>query len=240
MINVLIVDDDAMIAELNKTYINQVKGGFTCIGIARTLAEAESMISEYAQKIDLVLLDIYLHRDNGLSLLPLIRESRQDIDVIVISSASDTATIQSAMYYGIVDYLIKPFKFTRFEEALNNWREKKKFIRTQQNYGQLDVDKLLHFGSGECVNTRILPKGITPETLRIIAIWVDSCSDEEFSTDDVVSGTSLSRVSCRKYLNWLVKINVLSSSIQYGVTGRPAYSYRLRPEFLELLKSFCQ
>lgn len=134
---------------------------------------------------------------------------------------------------------LKPFKFPRFEEALNNLREKKKFIHTQQNYGQLDVGKLLHFVSGECVNKRMLPKGITPETLRIIAIWVDSCSDKEFSTDDGASGTTLSRVLCRKYLNCLVKINILSSSTQYRVTGRSACSYCLPPEFLELLKSFC-
>ena len=84
---------------------------------------------------------------------------------LFFSSASDAATIQSAMYYGIVAYLIKPFKFPRFEETLNNLREKKKFIHTQQNCGQLDVGKLLHFVSGECVNKRMLPKGITPETL---------------------------------------------------------------------------
>lgn len=59
MINVLIVDDHAMISELNKTYMNQVKGRFTCTDVARALAKAESIINEYAQKIDLVLLDIY-------------------------------------------------------------------------------------------------------------------------------------------------------------------------------------
>ncbi len=44
MINVLIVDDHAMISELNKTYMNQVKGGFTCTDVARALAKAEALL----------------------------------------------------------------------------------------------------------------------------------------------------------------------------------------------------
>lgn len=76
------------------------------------------MINDPQQEIDLVLLDVYMQQDSGLDLLPTIRESGRAIDVIMITSAADAATVQTAMHYGVVDYLIKPFQFPRFEEAL--------------------------------------------------------------------------------------------------------------------------
>ena len=44
MINVLIVDDDAMVADLNRLYVNRVEG-FNCCGVASTLNQAEALIA---------------------------------------------------------------------------------------------------------------------------------------------------------------------------------------------------
>ncbi len=45
--------------------------------------------------------------------------------MIVISSAADAVTIKDSLHYGVVDYLIKPFRASRFEEALTGWRQRK-------------------------------------------------------------------------------------------------------------------
>lgn len=239
MINVLIVDDDAMVAELNRVYTTRLSG-FTCCGVASTLRQAENMINDPALDIDLILLDVYMQQDNGLSLLPIIRASGRKIDVIMISSASDAATIQTSMHYGVVDYLIKPFQFPRFEEALTHWQEKKKLMSAQQYYEQADVGRLLHGGPQEVADTRRLPKGLTPQTLRTICQWIDAHPDIEFSTDELASAVNISRVSCRKYLMWLAQIGILFTTIHYGVTGRPVYRYRLLEEQYGLLKQYCQ
>ncbi len=65
MINVLIVDDDAMVAELNRLYVARVPG-FRCSGSASTLSQAQEMINDPQQEIDLVLLDVYMQQDSGL------------------------------------------------------------------------------------------------------------------------------------------------------------------------------
>lgn len=122
MINVLVVDDDAMVAELNRVYISQLEG-FTCCGVASTLQQAKEWVQH--GNVDLILLDIYMQQDNGLDLLPELRAAKRAIDVIVISSAADASTIKQSLHYGVVDYLIKPFQFSRFEEALTGWRQKK-------------------------------------------------------------------------------------------------------------------
>jgi len=239
VINVLVVDDDAMVAELNRAYICQIPG-FTCCGSASTLKQAQEYIADPARKIDLILLDVYMQQDNGLDLLPMLREANKTIDVIVISSAADFATIQKSLHYGVVDYLIKPFQFPRFEEALKHWREKRALIGAQKYYQQADVDRLLHGVSPPTPDATRLPKGLTSQTLRTICQWIDMHPNDEFSTDDLAAAINISRVSCRKYLIWLDKIDILFTRIHYGMAGRPVYRYSLQAEQSALLKQFCQ
>lgn len=239
MINVLIVDDDAMVADLNRMYVNRVEG-FHCIGIASTLSQAQEMLSDTRCPIDLILLDVYMRLESGLDLLPVVRASGRAIAVIMISSASDAATVQTSLHYGVVDYLIKPFQFPRFEEALIAWQAKKQVMDAHQRYDQAEVDKLLHGSTAEFMESKRLPKGLTPQTLRTLCLWIDANPGMEFSTDDLANAVKISRVSCRKYLIWLAQINILFTSIHYGATGRPVYRYRLRPEQRSQLKQFCE
>lgn len=239
MINVLIVDDDAMVADLNRMYVNRVEG-FHCIGIASTLSQAQTMLSDSHCPIDLILLDVYMQQESGLDLLPVVRASGRSIAVIMISSASDAATVQTSLHYGVVDYLIKPFQFPRFEEALTAWQAKKQVMDAHQRYDQAEVDKLLHGSTAEFMESKRLPKGLTPQTLRTLCLWIDANPGMEFSTDDLANAVKISRVSCRKYLIWLAQINMLFTSIHYGATGRPVYRYRLRPEQRSQLKQFCE
>ncbi|MDU4094865.1 MAG: response regulator, partial [Pantoea sp.] len=115
MMNVLVVDDDAMVAELNRCYIEQIPG-LTCCGTASTLQQAKDRLIQIDPPVDLILLDIYMQQENGLDLLSELRNSHYPVDVIIISSAADATTIKTSLNYGVVDYLIKPFQFSRFEE----------------------------------------------------------------------------------------------------------------------------
>ena len=238
MINVLVIDDDAMVAELNRSYIGQVPG-FNCCGVASTLQQAKDRLTQSHPAVDLILLDIYMQQENGLDLMPELRSAQQPIDVIIISSAADAATIKNSLNYGVVDYLIKPFQFSRFEEALTQWRQKKRLMDNQPFYQQQDVDRLIH-GSQPESEPRKLPKGLTAQTLRTLCQWIDAHPDQEFSTDELANEVSISRVSCRKYLIWLAQMNILFTSIHYGVTGRPVYRYRLQREYHALLQQYCQ
>ncbi len=59
MINVLIIDDDAMVAELNRRYVAQIPG-FQCCGTASTLEKAKEIIFNSDTPIDLILLNLLL------------------------------------------------------------------------------------------------------------------------------------------------------------------------------------
>ena len=243
MINVLIVDDDAMVAELNHRYVTQLRG-FQCCGVASTLEQAKALVLNHQHPIDLILLDVYMQQENGLDLLPVLRNAHRPIDVIMISSASDAETIKKSLHYGVVDYLIKPFQFAQFEEALTSWAKKKTLMDNQQNYQQSELDRIIHGTPMQAQRSegeaKRLPKGLTPQTLRTICQWIDSHSGIDFSTEDLASSVLISRVSCRKYLVWLEEIKILHTSVHYGMTGRPVYRYRLQPELHARLKQYAQ
>ncbi|QMF94523.1 two-component system response regulator DcuR [Citrobacter freundii] len=239
MINVLIVDDDAMVAELNRRYVAQLSD-FHCCGTASTLEKAKEIIFHSGHHIDLILLDIYMQKENGLDLLPVLHSEGCKCDVIVISSAADATTIKDSLHYGVVDYLIKPFQASRFEEALTGWLHKKNEMDKHQYYEQSELDQLIHGSSSNEQEARRLPKGLTPQTLRTLCQWIDEHQDQEFSTDELANEVNISRVSCRKYLIWLVNCHILFTSIHYGVTGRPVYRYRVQAEHYSLLKQYCQ
>jgi len=234
MINVLIVDDDAMVAELNKCYLEQVDG-FHCLASVSTLQHAQRLLTEPDHPIDLVLLDIYMQQDNGLDLLPTIRAFSEQTDVIIISSASDVPTVKKAMKYGVVDYLIKPFQFARFEQALTNYRQELTLLDQHEHVVQSEVDSLLHHASAPNGHKK-LPKGLTAVTLRTICEWIEQHQQQEFSTDTLANEIKISRVSCRKYLIYLAEAGTLYTSIFYGSAGRPAYQYRLLSDQLSALR----
>ncbi|MDT9023516.1 response regulator [Rossellomorea yichunensis] len=221
MINVLIVEDDPMVARFNQRYLEEIKG-FHLIGISNSIEDAMVKVNEY--KIDLVLLDVYMPgKRNGMDLLEQIRKEQRETDVILITAASEVDNIQSALRMGVVDYLIKPFEFERFKKALTTYRESNRMLQKQSTIDQSELDLLLlrEVQAGE---KSPLPKGLTSSTLLSIYDEIMSFEEQSFSTDDIADVTSISRVSIRKYLRFLKDIGVVDETLIYGI-GRPVYQY---------------
>ncbi len=237
MINVLIVDDDPMVAELNRLYLEQVDG-FCWQGSVSTIQAAKQKLKESDPPIDLVLLDIYMQKDNGLELLPVIRQMQNNIDVIMISSASDMPAIKQALRYGVVDYLIKPFQFARFQEALSAYREKYQIQEQRETLNQTELDNLIRRSNTPSPADRIrLPKGLTKLTLQSVWDWIKQGHKQGFSTEEMATEIGISRVSCRKYLVYMAEIGVLDTEIFYGSVGRPVYLYKMVPAKTDVMEA---
>jgi CitB family two-component system response regulator MalR len=234
MINVLIVEDDPMVAEFNRKYTEQIEG-FQCGGWAASVEEAKKCLAE--QSVDLILLDVYMQESNGLDLLAFIRETGVNVDVIVISAASDMNSVKKAMNFGAVDYLIKPFHFNRFLEALTGYREYVSIMRERSLLSQEELDRLLYH-KGPTKEVARLPKGVTKSTLVMIWDCIRRHGSGLFSTEDIAESAGISRVSMRKYLAFLTEIEVLAVETIYGTIGRPVYQYRVLPQAQEIMNSY--
>jgi two-component system, CitB family, response regulator MalR len=221
MIQVLIVEDDPMVAEINRRYLTSIPG-FHCIGIASNVTEAWEFLRN--ESVDLVLLDIFMPGKNGLQLLTEIRKEGKSVDVIVISAANDIQNIKRALRLGAVDYLIKPFTFERLKTALQTYQKEQELIQEQNEWSQEELDKLLLYPDQTHSAPAKLPKGLTQETLQRVVESIDTLK-KGFTTEELAQVIGISRVSARKYLKFLTEIGFLSVEPVYGTGGRPVYRY---------------
>ncbi|MFC0026975.1 response regulator [Neobacillus cucumis] len=234
MINVMIVEDDPMVAEINKQYLAKIDG-FRLAATANSVAEATRFLDNY--DIQLILLDIFMPGKQGLELLAHLRKNDLEIDVIIISAATDLERIKRALRYGVVDYLIKPFEFERFNAALNTYLEQTRFIDKQDSVSQQELDNLL-LHRDEVVIAEELPKGLTKDTLKQLWDAIQELKDGPFSTDEVANVVGISRVSARKYLNFLKDLGILEVKVIYGTVGRPVYQHEYNKFKEHLIKNF--
>jgi two-component system response regulator DctR len=218
VIRILPVEDDPMVAEVNQRYLEQI-GGLIVVGMARTgkecLALAESL------QPDLVLLDVYLPDLNGVSVLKEIRRLGLPVDVILVTAAHDVETVQESLRYGAIDYIIKPFRYQRLQSALNLYRQMHGRILAHGTFDQAQVDRLT---MARRATDTILPKGLNDWTMRQVLLHLLK-QEEPFSAAELGRRVGLSRVTIRRYLEYLCQAGKARIEVQYGGVGRPVNLY---------------
>ena len=219
MINVLVVEDDPMVAQLHEHYLSQIKG-FELCDMCRNGDEALRLLQ--SRSYDLLILDVFMPSMDGLQLLAKIRENGFDVDVIIVSAANDKDKIKQALRLGAVDYIIKPFEFERVNLALNNYLKRYHIVEDQDIIEQSELDKTIIRNEKEPVVT--LPKGLDKNTLSVV--WKCILTfDGMFTTEEVSAKVGISRVSIRKYLEFLKSVRLLKLDLHRGSVGRPVYKY---------------
>jgi CitB family two-component system response regulator MalR len=238
VIRVLLVEDDPMVAELNRLYVDRVEG-FGTVGAVATAAEALERLDSKA--VDLILLDIFMPGQNGLDLLTEIRARALEVDVIFVSAARDMRTINRALSLGAMDYLIKPFEFERLRQALEHYREKRNVMGSGEPVSQRRLDRLILRRTAAPGQIRI-PKGLDAATLKRVAKGIQGFGEPEswFTCEDLAGRVGLSRVSVRKYVEFLCGLRVLRMEPGYGSVGRPVHRYLLQKPHLRELDPFLQ
>ena len=101
--NLLVVDDDERIRNLLSQYL--IKEGFI-VSTASGAEEARKKIQ--LLKFDLIILDIMMPGDDGLTLTKEIRDN-SEIPIILLTAKSGTDSKIEGLEIGADDYLTKPF-----------------------------------------------------------------------------------------------------------------------------------
>ena len=224
MIKVLIVEDDPMVAQLNKRYVECVNG-FQVTAIACNGEEALRYVKN--SRIDLIILDIYMPKLDGVSFLKELRKRYIKIDVILVTAAREAENIDEVLKLGAVDYLIKPFEFERLERSLDNYLLRHKLLHNKNEIEQEDIDKITNKHDN---NSRYpLKKGLHKNTLEVVRNFVRNNCEHAVTSEEVSEKIKVSRVTARRYLEYLVSIQEVKLEIEYGSTGRPSHLYRYMP-----------
>lgn len=111
---ILVVDDEPPIRKLLRT-------GLATQGYQTIDAEdGAAAMAALAQKPDLVILDLGLPDCQGLEPLKTLREGREDLPIVVLSSRGEEATKVAALDLGADDYVTKPFGMEELLARLRN------------------------------------------------------------------------------------------------------------------------
>jgi len=221
-IKVLIVEDDPMVADINKRFTEAVDG-FTVVGIADNGTKAIDMANKLHP--DLIILDIYMPEIDGMGVLASLRKRDIEVDVILITAANDSDIISKVMRSGVIDYIIKPFKFDRFRNTLEAYRDFNSKIVEQDSFSQVELDKF--FSAKMAKASSHLPKNMHGQTLDSVIDLLSSQS-EALSADDVAGQVGISRVTARRYLDYLVVEGKLQMLLEYMPVGRPIHRFKMR------------
>ncbi|MGI5322945.1 response regulator [Actinomadura nitritigenes] len=216
MISVLIVEDDPVAAEAHRSYVEQV-AGFAVAGVVHSGADALRFCG--GTRVDVVLLDFYLPDTHGLTVCRALRAGGSEVDVIAVTSARDLAVIRSAVSVGVVQYLLKPFTFASLRDKLVRYaRYREQLVGSGEVSGQADVDGML--ATLRTPDHRSLPKGMSGETLDAIT-EVLTGAPEGLSAAAAADLTGVSRVTARRYLEYLAENGLATRRPHYGQVGRP-------------------
>jgi two-component system response regulator DctR len=222
-IQVLLVDDDPMVLQVNREYV-QATEGFRVVATARNGAEALAVAA--AAQPDLILLDVYMPDKDGLAMLRELRSQGIPSDVILVTAAQDAPTIQTALRHGAVDVIIKPFRFHRLRSALEAFRKLKSELGGSPSLSQEQLDRVLRQAPPQAPSDEP-PKGLNDLTLRQVLEYL-TVPREPCTSAEVAEGLGISRVTARRYLEYLESLGKVRVEPQYGGVGRPQNRYSLR------------
>ncbi len=225
VMRVLIVEDDPMVMRLNVDYLARLEG-VELVGQCESVPAALELLE--CEAVDLLLLDVYLRNRSGLEVLRHLRAQDRNTDAVLITAASEIETVRAAQRLGARDYLVKPFSFERFRDAVEACRRARDALsRLPDQLGQGDIDRL--FSQAPATDLRRpgdLPKGLTPASLAQVAQAILALDEDSFTSETLLPATGMSRVSVRKYLKHLSDAQLLEESFHYGQIGRPSFRYR--------------
>ncbi|MGW3940698.1 response regulator [Streptomyces phaeochromogenes] len=223
-IDVLVVDDDFMVARVHRTFVERVEP-FRVVGVANTGEQAAHAVDELHP--DLVLLDLYLPDVFGLDVIPRLRTSGHDCDVMVISAAREADTVRGAVRHGVVDYLLKPFEFEDLRARLERYAVQRGRLLATVVHGQADVDRVLAGATVPTSAAGTLPKGMSVETAELIERTLRT-AEGTLSAAECATLAGISRVSARRYLEHFHTVGSADVTLRYGAAGRPERRYRFQ------------
>lgn len=116
MWKVIIADDEKLICRLVETLVDWKSLDMELAGRAENGMEALELVRNLHP--DILITDIRMPGCNGLDLIRQARELSPDIEIIIISGYAHFEYAQTAIAYGVGNYILKPIKQDELNETL--------------------------------------------------------------------------------------------------------------------------
>ena len=162
--HILVVDDDNRIRDLVKQYLVENK---YLVTTAVDAFDAKNKIKII--KFDLLVLDIMMHKKNGLELTMEIKKEI-NLPIILLTAKGETSERVTGLEYGADDYLGKPFEpkelLLRIKNILSKTLQKDKIDKISIGNSNLDLNKLIIDRDGKKYKINNAEKTILKKMIR--------------------------------------------------------------------------
>ena len=173
----------------------------------------------------MIVLDVFMPHTDGFETLRQIRKKQISVDVIMVTAANDRESLEEALHLGIVDYLVKPFTYDRFQMALEKFTAQNNALKDLGTLNQKSIDFIID--NSRKKNEDMHPKGIQEKTLVLITEYLRKNKNKWLNGDEIAEATGLTGVTVRRYMNYLVESGKVSGKMNYETGGRPCMIYRV-------------
>ena len=222
MYKVLIVEDDPMVTMINEQYVKKNKN-FELVGKCSDGLSALEFLEH--NEVDLIVLDVYMPHMDGFETLRRIRNKQIAVEAIMVTAANDRNSLEEALHLGIVDYLVKPFTFDRFQMALEKYISQNNALKDFETLNQKNIDHIID--NTHKKGDELYPKGIQEKTLELIMDYLRANEKLWFTGDDIAERIGLTGVTVRRYMNYLAESGRVIGEMNYETGGRPCMKYQL-------------
>lgn len=224
MYRVIIVEDDPMVGAINRQYVD-MNPRFKTAGVFKNGKDGLSYVKRYP--VDLVILDYYMPVMDGMEFIRQIEALEPRPEVIMVTAANETETVKKLLGAGVVDYLVKPFEYARFEQALDAFARRQELIAASgKSMGQKEIDSIMGGGKIDGQGAVKMQKGLQEHTLEMVRQYMKANPEQEFTSEEIAEQVHLSRVTIRRYVNYMLETHEIVSAIDYQTGGRPSIKYR--------------
>ncbi|WP_352398208.1 response regulator [[Clostridium] aminophilum] len=224
MFNVIIIEDDPMVSAIDRQYV-EMTAGFRVTGMFD--GGISALKGADFDHTDLIILDYFMPEMNGDEFINQLHRTGWSPAIIMVTSANDTETVTSLFRHGVVDYLVKPFEYERFRSALERFSARMNVLSgTSGTVSQSDIDRLISPSSSGEPGKNTLAKGLNAPTLNLIRSFLKKHPEDSFTSEQISKEVNLSRITVRRYVNHMLEIGELTSTIDYQTGGRPGIHYK--------------
>lgn len=215
-IKTMIVEDDKMVMKVLTEFVEKIPE-LICSEKAMSVQEAKVLLER--KTIDLLLLDVYLPDGNGLDLLKWTRINEINVDAIMITADHRMSSIEKATRFGMIDYIVKPFKFERFESSIRRYINKKNMLLKHEEGNQDVIDNYVGIQNDE-------DNGLWKnQTYHNIIEYLKEHDDASFTSSQIAAALGISRITARRYLESMENSGAVVMTLSYGKIGRPQNTY---------------
>lgn len=119
---VVIADDEKYVRLVLRDTLQRLEIPIEIVGEAQDGDEAYRLCCE--REAELLITDIRMPAKDGLSLLEMVHETLPELSVIIYSGYDNFSYAQTAIHYGVEEYLLKPIDEVQLEEAIQKIMKK--------------------------------------------------------------------------------------------------------------------